>query len=36
VAERFTLIRTNPLILWCARQDSNLQPSGYEPPALTS
>jgi hypothetical protein len=21
---------------WCARQDSNLQPSGYEPPALTS
>jgi PEP-CTERM motif len=21
---------------WCARQDSNLRPSGYEPPALTS
>jgi hypothetical protein len=20
----------------CARQDSNLQPSGYEPPALTN
>ncbi len=22
--------------MWCARQDSNLQPSGYEPPALTN
>jgi hypothetical protein len=22
--------------VWCARQDSNLQPSGYEPPALTN
>lgn len=21
---------------WWARQDSNLQPSGYEPPALTN
>jgi hypothetical protein len=21
---------------WCARQDSNLQPGGYEPPALTN
>jgi hypothetical protein len=23
-------------LVWCARQDSNLQPSGYEPPALTN
>jgi hypothetical protein len=23
-------------MLWWARQDSNLQPSGYEPPALTN
>ena len=23
-------------IFWCARQDSNLRPCGYEPPALTS
>ena len=24
------------IFFWCARQDSNLQPDGYEPPALTS